>query len=165
MEQSQTFDPTIILNKYVSRYCSSNKFPVQQCKLFRDGFTYSMHAIILSWHKNKWEKRDFYTQELLIYQWVGICPQWDSEVWKQEIWMRSSLFQDQFYIIWKLKNGSIYLFIVVEHYILQWQILSWNREKQGPWKHTQNINQLRNLQTSPCNIWKIKSLFAGITVV
>lgn len=54
MELSRSFDPTIILKKDISRYCSSNKHNnVQQCKLFRDGFTYSMHAIILSGHKDK----------------------------------------------------------------------------------------------------------------
>lgn len=82
IELSQNFDPALILNRDISWHCSCNKFLVQQCKLFRDGFTYRIHALILSGHEEKWGNRHLYTQELLMYQWLGICPQWVREMWK-----------------------------------------------------------------------------------
>lgn len=44
------------------------------------------------------------------------------------------------------KWNCTYLFIVKEQYMLQWQILSWDKGKQGPWKYIQKSNQIGNFR-------------------
>lgn len=169
MELSQSFDCALIVNRDVSWYCFYNKFPVQQCKLFRDGFTCRIQSLHLYQVAQEVRKERLECSSAVVVSVAWYLPTVSEKGVKtlslgnmNEIF---SLSRSTLCNLETEKWNSTYLCILKEQYILQWEILSWNKQKQGPWKYIRNSNQLWNLQGSYYNIRKIWCLFAAIILL